>query len=127
MATITKDQILDSIAKMSVMELNDLRKAFEEKFDVEAASAAAPVMVASAGAGAEAVEEKSEFNVFIKDLGDKKIPIIKIAREITGLGLKEAKDLVEDSSKAIKEGVSKEEAEKIKKQLEEAGATVELK
>lgn len=131
MATLTKDQILDAIAEMTVMELNELRKAFEEKFDVTAA-AAAPVAVAAVGAagaaaGGAAAEEKSEFDVFIKDVGDKKIPIIKVVREMTGLGLKEAKELVEDGSKAIKEGIPKEEAESVKKQLEEAGATVELK
>lgn len=125
---ISKDEILDAIAEMSVMELNELRKAFEEKFDVTAA-AAAPVAVAAApgAAGGDAAAEKDEFDVFIKDVGDKKIPVIKVVREMTGLGLKEAKELVEDSSKAVKEGVPKDEAEKIKAQLEEAGAQVELK
>ena len=126
---LSKDEILEAIAAMTVMELNELRKAFEEKFDVTAA-AAAPVMMAAApgaGAGAAAEDEKTEFDVFIKDVGDKKIPVIKVVRELTGLGLKEAKDLVESTDKPIREGIPKEEAEKVKKQLEEAGAVVELK
>lgn len=126
---LSKEEILEAIAGMTVMELNELRKAFEEKFDVTAA-AAAPVMMAAApgaGAGAAAEDEKTEFDVFIKDVGDKKIPVIKVVRELTGLGLKEAKDLVESTDKPIREGIPKEEAEKVKKQLEEAGAVVELK
>lgn len=124
---LSKDEILEAIAGMTVMELNELRKAFEEKFDVTAASAA-PMMMAAAGAGAApAEEEKTEFDIFIKEVGDKKIPVIKVVRELTGLGLKEAKDLVEATDKPIREGIPKEEAEKIKKQLVEAGAVVELK
>lgn len=125
---LSKEEILDAIAGMTVMELNELRKAFEEKFDVTAA-AAAPMMMAAPGAAgaAPAAEEKTEFDVFIKDVGDKKIPVIKVVRELTGLGLKEAKDLVEATDKPIREGIPKDEAEKIKKQLVEAGAVVELK
>jgi large subunit ribosomal protein L7/L12 len=125
---LSKEEILEAIAGMTVMELNELRKAFEEKFDVTAA-AAAPVMMAAPGAAgaAPAAEEKTEFDVFIKDVGDKKIPVIKVVRELTGLGLKEAKDLVEATDKPIREGIPKDEAEKIKQQLVEAGAVVELK
>jgi len=126
---LSKDEILEAIAGMTVMELNELRKAFEEKFDVTAAAAAPVVMAAADGAAdaGAAAEEKDEFDVFIKDVGDKKIPVIKVARELTGLGLKEAKDMVESKDKPIREGVPKDEAEKVKKQLEEAGAVVELR
>jgi len=126
MAALTNDQILEAVANMTVLEVSELVKAMEEKFDV---SAAAPVMVAGgAGApGAAAAEEQSEFDVILKGFGDKKIAVIKAVREITGLGLKEAKEVVEAGDKAVKEGVSKEEADTIKAKLEEAGATVELK
>jgi large subunit ribosomal protein L7/L12 len=128
MAKLGKDEILEAIASMSVLELNELRKAFEEKFDVTAASAAPVAMAAGPAAGAAApVEEKTEFDIFLKDVGANKISVIKVVRELTGLGLKEAKDLVEDNSKPVREGVPKEEAEKIKKQLAESGAVVELK
>ena len=119
------EQILEAIENMKVLELNELVKAAEEKFGV---SAAAPVMVAGgAAAGGAAVEEKSEFDVILADAGSSKVGVIKAVREITGLGLKDAKDLVDGAPKPVKEGVSKEEAEAIKAQLEGAGATVELK
>ena len=127
MANVTKDEVIEFISSMSVLELSDLVKELEEKFGV---SAAAPVAVAAAPgaqpAQAEA-EEKTEFDVVIKDAGPKKIEVIKAIRQMTSLGLKEAKAVVDDAPKAVKEGVSKEEAEDIQKQLEEAGATVELK
>ena len=124
-----KDEILEAIANMSVLEVSELIKAMEEKFGVTAAAPVAAVAVAGpAAAGAAASEEKSEFDVVLASFDEsKKIPVIKVVREITGLGLKEAKDLVEAGGKAVKEGVSKEEAESIKAKLAEAGATVELK
>jgi large subunit ribosomal protein L7/L12 len=128
MAEITKAQVIEFIEKMSVLELAEMVKELEEKFGV---SAAAPVAVAVAGpaAGGEAaaVEEKDEFDVVLTATGDKKINVIKVVRAITGLGLKEAKDLVDGAPNTVKEGVSKEEANGIKAQLEEAGASVELK
>lgn len=120
---ISKEDILSAIEKMSVMELVELIKAVEEKFGV---SAAAQVAVAAAGPAA-AVEEKTEFTVVLKASGDKKVNVIKAVREITGLGLKEAKDMVDGAPSTVKEGISKADAEKAKKSLEEAGATVELK
>mgnify|MGYP000961117118 FL=1 len=116
------DEIISSIEGMSVLELNELVKACEEKFGV---SAAAPV--AAAGAAAAPAEEKTEFDVILKEVGDQKIKVIKAVREITGLGLKEAKDLVDAAPKTVKEGVSKEEADQLKAKIEEFGATVELK
>jgi large subunit ribosomal protein L7/L12 len=119
--------IVEEIKALTVMELNDLVKAVEEEFGV---SAAAPVAVAGAvagGAAAPAAEEKTEFDVILANAGASKLNVIKVVREITGLGLKDAKDLVEAAPKAVKEGASKDEAEAIKKQLEEAGASVELK
>jgi large subunit ribosomal protein L7/L12 len=117
--------VLDAIANMSVMEVVDLIKAMEEKFNV---TAAAPVMAVAAAAGAAAaVEEKTDFNVHMTSFGANKVGVIKVVREITGLGLKEAKDLVEAVPSVVKEGVDKEEAAKIKKSLEEAGAAVEIK
>jgi large subunit ribosomal protein L7/L12 len=126
MAEITKQDVIDFIAKMSVLELSELVKEMEEKFGV---SAAAPVamMAAAPAAAAAPVEEKTEFDVILTTIGDKKIQVIKEVRAITGLGLKEAKDLVDGAPKTVKEGVTKEEAEKIKKQLEEAGAQVDVK
>ena len=121
--SLTTEQIVDAIASKSLMEVMELVKAIEEKFGV---SAAAPVAVAAAGPAA-AVEEQTEFTVTLKSAGDKKVDVIKAVRAITGLGLKEAKDLVEGAPKDVKEGASKEEAEKIKKDLEAAGATAELK
>jgi large subunit ribosomal protein L7/L12 len=111
---------------MTVMELNDLVKAIEEKFGVSAAAMAAPA-AAGAGAGAAAAEEKTEFNVMLMEAGANKVSVIKAVREITGLGLKEAKDLVDGAPKAVKEGIAKADAEAAKKKLEEAGAKVELK
>lgn len=128
MATLSKDEIIDAIGGMTVLELSDLIKAIETKFDVKAS---APVAVAAApvagGAAAAPAEEKTEFNVVLAVAGEKKIQVIKVIRAITGLGLKEAKDLVEAAPKAVKEGVPKDEADKIKKELEEVGATVEIK
>ena len=123
---ITKEDVLDFISNLSVLELSELVKEFEEKFGVSAA----PVMVAGgavAGGAADAAEEKTEFNVVLVDGGDKKINVIKVVRALTGLGLKEAKDAVEQTPSVIKEGISKDEAEAAKKELEEAGAKVELK
>ena len=117
--------IVEEIKGLTILELNDLVKAVEEEFGV---SAAAPVGVAvAAGAATPAAEEKTEFDVILTGFGDKKLGVIKVVREITGLGLKEAKELVEGCPKALKEGVSKDEAEALKKQLEEGGATVEIK
>ncbi|OEU84796.1 MAG: 50S ribosomal protein L7/L12 [Desulfobacterales bacterium S5133MH4] len=125
MADVTKEQVIEFISNMSVLELSELVKEFEEKFGV---SAAAPVAVAPVdGAVAAEAEEKTEFDVILSEIGDKKIQVIKTIRAITGLGLKEAKAVVDEAPKPIKEGVSKEEAEDIKKQIEEAGATVEVK
>lgn len=122
---ITKEDVLEFISNLSVIELSDLVKEFEEKFGVSAA----PVMVAGAvgGVAAAATEEKTEFNVVLLDAGDKKINVIKVVRALTGLGLKEAKDAVEGTPSVLKEGINKEDAEKAKKELEEAGAKVELK
>ena len=122
--SLTTEQIVDAIAEKSLMEVMELVKAIEEKFGV---SAAAPVMAVAAAGPAAAVEEQTEFNVILSAAGDKKINVIKEVRAITGLGLKEAKDLVEGAPKPVKEAVSKDEAAKIKKQLEEAGATVDIK
>ena len=125
MASEKITNILEEIKSLTILELNDLVKAVEEEFGV---SAAAPVgVVAVAGAAAPAVEEKTEFDVILTGFGDKKLNVIKAVREITGLGLKEAKDMVEGCPKAVKEGVSKDEAEKIKATLVEAGATVDIK
>jgi large subunit ribosomal protein L7/L12 len=120
-----KDAFLTALDAMTVLELNDLVKAIEEKFGVSAAAMSAPA--AAGGAAAAVVEEKTEFNVMLMDAGANKVSAIKAVREITGLGLKEAKDLVEAAPKAVKEGLSKADAEAAKKKLEEAGAKVELK
>ena len=123
---ITKEDVLEFISNLSVLELSELVKEFEEKFGVSAA----PVMVAggaAAGGAADAAEEKTEFNVVLVDGGDKKINVIKVVRALTGLGLKEAKDAVEQTPSVIKEGIGKDEAEAAKNELEEAGAKVELK
>lgn len=123
--SLTNEQILDAIAAKSVMEIVELISAMEEKFGVSAAAlAAAP---AAGGDAGDAAEEKDDFNVVITSGGDKKVAVIKVVREITGLGLKEAKDLVEGAPQTVKEGASKAEAEELKKKLEEAGASVELK
>ena len=125
MASEKITNILEEIKSLTILELNDLVKAVEEEFGV---SAAAPVgVVAAAGAAAPAAEEKTEFDVILASFGAKKLDVIKVVRELTGLGLKDAKDLVEGAPKAVKEGVSKDEAEKIKASLTEAGSTVEIK
>ena len=127
MASVTQDDILSTLDSMTVLQLNDLVKALEEKFGV---SAAAPVMVAGGAAGggaAAAAEEKDTFDVVLESAGDKKIQVLKVVREATGLGLKEAKDLVDGAPKAVKEGVKKDEAEKIKAALEAEGAKVTIK
>ena len=127
MANVSKEEVIEFISSMSVLELSELVKELEDKFGV---SAAAPVAVAAApGAGAAeaAAEEQTEFDVILSEIGDKKIQVIKVIRAITGLGLKEAKALVDAAPKPVKEGVSKDEAEDVQKQLEEAGATVEVK
>ncbi|WP_024301213.1 50S ribosomal protein L7/L12 [Pseudogulbenkiania sp. MAI-1] len=121
---ITKEDILEAVGALTVMELNDLVKAFEEKFGV---SAAAVAVAGPAAGGAAAVEEKTEFDVILSAAGDNKVNVIKVVRAITGLGLKEAKDLVDGAPKAVKEGVSKAEADDILKQLTEAGAKAEVK
>ena len=120
-----KDAFLTALDSMTVMELNELVKAIEEKFGVSAAAMAAPA--AGGGGGAAAAEEKTEFNVVLTEAGANKVSVIKAVREITGLGLKEAKDMVDGAPKAVKEGASKADAEAAKKKLEEAGAKVELK
>lgn len=121
---MSKEAILEAIKGMTVLELNDLVKAIEEEFGV---TAAAPVVVAGGGGGAAAVEEQTEFDVILTNAGASKINVIKVVREITGLGLKEAKDLVDNAPKPLKEKVGKEEADGVKAKLEEAGATVEVK
>ena len=121
---MTTQEFIDAIKGMSVLELNDLVKACEEEFGV---SAAAGVVVAAAGAGAAAEEEKTEFNVELTEVGENKVKVIKVVREATGLGLKEAKDLVDSAPKMLKEGVSKEEAEDLKAKLEAEGAKVTVK
>ena len=121
---MNKEQILEAIKNMSVLDLNDLVKMCEEEFGV---SASAPVAVAVGGSGAVAVEEKTEFDVVLNNAGSEKLKVVKIVKEVCGLGLKEAKEIVDGAPKVLKEGVSKDEAEKIKSQLSEVGATVELK
>jgi large subunit ribosomal protein L7/L12 len=122
---ISKDDILNAVSEMSVMDLNELVKAFEEKFGVSAAAMAAPA--AGGGAAAAVAEEQTEFNVILSEIGANKVGVIKAVREITGLGLKEAKDLVDGAPKTVKEALPKAEAEAAKKKLEEAGAKAELK
>ena len=124
---LSKDEILDAIAEMSVMDVVDLVVAMEEKFGVTAAAAVAAAPVAAAGGDAGAAEEKTEFDVVLASSGEKKVNVIKVVRGITGLGLKEAKALVDGAPSPLKEGASKDEAEDIKKQIEEAGGTVEIK
>ena len=124
---MTHEEILNAISEMSVLELSELVKAIEEKFGVSAAAPVAVAAAAPAAGGAAAAEEKSEFDVILKEAGAQKIQVIKAVREITALGLKEAKALVDGAPKEVKTGVAKAEAEEIKKKLEEAGATVELK
>jgi len=125
MANLTKEEILEGVSKMSVLELTELIKSMEDKFGV---SAAAPVAAAAAGAApAAAAEAQSSFTVMLTAAGASKIPVIKVVREITGLGLKEAKDLVDGAPKAVKEGLSKDEAEKMKAKFDGSGATIEIK
>ena len=121
---MTIEQIIEAIKGMTILEINELVKACEEEFGV---SAAAPVAVVAAGAGAAAEEEKTEFDVVLANVGSEKIKVIKVVRELTGLGLKEAKEGVDNAPKTLKEGIEKSEAEAIKKALEEVGATVEIK
>jgi len=124
---ITKDDILEAVGQMTVMDLNDLVKAFEEKFGVSAAAMAVAGPAGAGGGGAAAAEEQTEFTVVLTDVGANKVGVIKAVREITGLGLKEAKDLVDGAPKPVKEGVAKADAEAAKKKLEEAGAKADLK
>ena len=130
MAKLTQDQLLDAFASMTVLELSDFKKAFEDKFGVTAAAPVAMGAVAAAAApvaAAAAEEEQTEFTAILSEIGPNKIPVIKVVRELTGLGLKEAKDLVDGAPKPVKEGVNKDEAAKIKAALEEHGAKVEIK
>ena len=130
MATLTNDQLLEAFEKMTMLEIADFKTAFEEKFGVTAAvavAAAAPGGGAAPAEAAAAVEEQSEFSAVLTEVGPNKIPVIKVVRELTGLGLKEAKDLVDASPNPVKEGVAKDEADKIKAALEEVGAKVEIK
>ena len=128
MVEVTKEQVVDFISNMSVLELSEMVKEMEEKFGVSAAAAAVAAAPAAGAAGGEAAaEEKTEFDVILTSFGEKKINVIKEIRAITGLGLKEAKEFVESCPKAVKEGVSTEEAEEVKKKLEEAGASAEIK
>lgn len=124
---MSKEDILEAVGAMSVMELNDLVKAFEEKFGVSAAAMAVAGPAGGAAAGAAAAEEQTEFTVVLSEFGANKVAVIKAVREITGLGLKEAKDMVDSAPKPVKEGVSKADAEEAKKKLEDAGAKVEVK
>ena len=131
MATMTADQLLEAFEKMTVLELSEFKKKFEDKFGVTAAApmamAAAPAAAGGAAEAPAAAEEQTEFTATLVEIGPNKIPVIKVVRELTGLGLKEAKDLVDAFPKAVKEGVAKDEAEKIKAALEEQGAKVEIK
>lgn len=128
MATLTNDQLLEAFEKMTMLEISDFKKAFEDRFGV---TAAAPMAAAAAPAAADTaaavVEEQTEFSAVLTEIGPNKIPVIKVVRELTGLGLKEAKDLVDASPKPVKEGVARDEADKIKAALEEQGAKVEIK
>lgn len=124
---ISKEDILEAVGNMTVMELNDLVKAFEEKFGVSAAAMAVAAPGAGGGAAAPAAEEKTEFTVILSAAGEKKVEVIKVVRAVTGLGLKEAKDLVDGAPKPVKEAIPKADAEAIKKQLEDAGAKAEIK
>jgi large subunit ribosomal protein L7/L12 len=133
MATLTPDKLLEAFEQMTVLELSEFKKAFEERFGVTAAApvavagVAAPAAGGAPAAGAEAAEEQTEFSAVLSEVGPNKIPVIKVVRELTGLGLKEAKDLVDAAPKPVKEGVAKDEADKIKAALEEQGAKVEIK
>jgi len=124
---LSKEEILDAVAGMTVLDLSELIKMMEEKFGVSAAAAAVAVAAPAAGGAAPAAEEQTEFTVVLAAIGDKKVEVIKVVRAATGLGLKEAKDLVDGAPKPVKEGISKADAEALKKQLEDAGAKAELK
>ncbi|MBX3174771.1 MAG: 50S ribosomal protein L7/L12 [Gemmatimonadaceae bacterium] len=126
-ATLSKDEILEAIGNMSVIELTDLIEAFKTKFNVTIAAVAAGAPAGGAGGGAAAAEEKTEFDVVLKEAGGKKIQVIKVVRELTGLGLKEAKDMVDGAPQTLKAGVSKDEAASVKAKLEAEGAVVEIK
>jgi large subunit ribosomal protein L7/L12 len=125
--SLTTEQLLEEFAQMSVLQLSEFKKAFEEKFDVTAAAPMMAMAAAPGAGGAAAVEEQTEFDVVLTGAGDKKIQVIKVVREATGLGLKEAKDLVDGAPKPVKEKISKQDAEELKKRLEEVGAAVEVK
>lgn len=127
MAALSKADFLEAVKKMSVMDLVELIEAMEKEFNVSAAAVAVAAPMAGGAGGAAAAEEKTEFSVILKTFGENKVNVIKVIRAVTGLGLKEAKDLVEGAPQPVKEGISKKDAEDIKKQLEEAGATVEIK
>ena len=127
MPEITQEQIIEHLSGMTVLDLSGLRKALEDKWDVTAAAPVAMVAPGAADVGGEAAEEKTEFDVILATVGEKKIQVIKVVRAVTTLGLKEAKELVDGAPKTLKEAVSKEEAEDLKKQVEEAGGTVEIK
>ena len=127
MAAMTKEDFLKMVEELTVLELHEYVKALEERFGVTAAAPAVAVAAAAPGAAAVAAEEQTEFDVVLTDFADKKIQVIKVVREITGLGLKEAKDLVEGVPKAVKEGIEKKEAEELKKKIEEAGGKAEIK
>jgi large subunit ribosomal protein L7/L12 len=124
---VSKAEVLDAIAGMTVLDLSELIKEMEEKFGVSAAAAAVAVAAPAAGGAAAAVEEQTEFTVMLNSAGEKKVEVIKVVRAATGLGLKEAKDLVDGAPKAVKEGISKADADALKKQLQEAGASVDVK
>ena len=126
-STLTQDQLLEAIDNMTVLEISQFIKAFEQRYGVTAAAPAAAAAAPAAAAAAVVVEEQTEFSAVLTEIGPNKIPVIKVVRELTGLGLKEAKDLVDASPKAVKEAVTKDEAEKIKAALEEVGAKVEIK
>jgi large subunit ribosomal protein L7/L12 len=127
MATMSKEEFLQMVEGLTVLELHEYVKALEEKFGVTAAAPAVAMAAAAPGAAVPAAEEKTEFDLILTDFADKKIQVIKVVRELTGLGLKEAKDLVEGVPKAIKEGIEKKEAEELKKKIEEAGGKVDIK
>ncbi len=127
MASMSKDEFIKMVEGLTVLELHDLVKALEERFGVTAAPAAVAFAAAGAGAAAPVAEEKTEFDVILTDFADKKIQVIKVVRELTGLGLKEAKDLVEGVPKPVKEGIAKKEAEDMKKKIEDAGGKAEIK
>ena len=127
MATLTTDQLLEAFESMTVLELSEFKKKFEDRFGVTAAAPVAVAAAAPVAAAVEAVEEQTEFSAVLSEVGPNKIPVIKVVRELTGLGLKEAKDVVDEAPRPVKEGVTRDEADKIKAALEEVGAKVEIK